>query len=74
MRAICTLAIAIMLMLLFAPLSSAQDDDLNCDDFASQADAQRVLDRDSSDPYRLDGNGDGFACGSRPACRSGSAR
>jgi len=25
-----------------------------------------VLDRDSSDPYRLDGNGDGFACGSRP--------
>jgi hypothetical protein len=36
--------------------------DLDCGDFATQAQAQRELDRDSSDPNRLDGDHDGVAC------------
>lgn len=36
--------------------------DLDCEHFASQADAQLVLDDDPSDPYGLDPNGDGLAC------------
>lgn len=38
------------------PVASAQDGDLfDCDDFASQADAQAELRNDPSDPYGLDG-------------------
>ena len=36
--------------------------DLDCRDFTSQAQAQRVLDRDHSDPNRLDADHDGTAC------------
>jgi hypothetical protein len=39
-----------------------QGDRYNCDDFATQADAQAVLDADRSDPNRLDGDRDGIAC------------
>ena len=38
----------------------------NCDDFATQAQAQAVLRADPSDPNRLDGNRDGVACVDRP--------
>lgn len=38
------------------------DGDLDCDDFASQPEAQAVLDADPSDPNNLDGDGDGIAC------------
>jgi hypothetical protein len=36
--------------------------DLDCGDFTSRAEAQRVLDRDHSDPNRLDADHDGVAC------------
>ena len=36
--------------------------DLNCDDFSSQADAQAELDSDTSDPNNLDADNDGTAC------------
>ena len=39
-----------------------QDDDLNCEDFVTQAEAQGVLDADARDPNDLDANGDGVAC------------
>ncbi len=44
-----------------------QGDAYNCDDFATQAQAQAVLRADPSDPNRLDGNRDGVACTDRPA-------
>ncbi|MBA2693109.1 MAG: thermonuclease family protein [Rubrobacter sp.] len=41
--------------------------DLNCSDFATQAEAQAVYDTDPSDPNGLDGNdGDGVVCESLP--------
>jgi hypothetical protein len=40
----------------------AQDDDLNCADFPSQAAAQREYERDRSDPNNLDADNDGQAC------------
>jgi len=43
--------------------------DYDCRDFRSQADAQRVLRADPSDPYRLDGDHDGIACEWNPAPR-----
>jgi hypothetical protein len=36
--------------------------DLDCRDFSTQAQAQQVLDRDHSDPNRLDADHDGVAC------------
>ncbi|MGH3930705.1 MAG: excalibur calcium-binding domain-containing protein, partial [Pseudonocardiaceae bacterium] len=44
--------------------------DLNCGDFATQEQAQAVLDSDPSDPNGLDGDNDGIACESLP--RSGT--
>lgn len=38
------------------------DDDCNCGDFASQPQAQAVLDAFRGDPYGLDGDGNGSAC------------
>lgn len=40
----------------------AQSDDLDCDDFDSQAEAQTELEADPSDPNDLDGDEDGQAC------------
>lgn len=39
-----------------------EDDELNCEDFASQAEAQAVLDADMTDPNELDVDADGVAC------------
>lgn len=52
-----------------ASLALAQDaqGDLDCEDFATQEDAQAVLDEDLSDPHNLDPNGDGIACGLLPS-------
>jgi hypothetical protein len=44
----------------------AQDDDLNCADFPSQAAAQREYERDRSDPNNLDADDDGDACEDYP--------
>lgn len=43
------------------------DDDCNCGDFASQPQAQTVLDAIAGDPYGLDRDGDGTACTALPA-------
>lgn len=40
--------------------------DLDCSDFATQQEAQQTLEADPSDPYGLDGEGDGVACESLP--------
>lgn len=42
-------------------------EDLDCSDFATQEEAQAVLDQDPSDPHQLDGDGDGIACESLPS-------
>lgn len=50
-----------------ATLPPCVDDDCNCGDFASQPQAQSVLDAFASDPYGLDGDGNGRACELLPA-------
>ncbi|PSN12294.1 DNA/RNA endonuclease G [filamentous cyanobacterium CCT1] len=45
-----------------ATLPPCVDDDCNCGDFASQPQAQTVLDAFRGDPYGLDGDGNGTAC------------
>ena len=47
--------------------------DLNCDDFATQAEAQAVLAADPSDPNNLDADNDGQACESLPSGSSSGA-
>ena len=42
-------------------------EDLDCSNFASQEEAQEVLDAAHSDPNGLDGGGDGKACESLPS-------
>ncbi len=64
LAALCALAV-----LAVAPAAFAQAD-LDCDDFASQAEAQAALRANPSDPNGLDGNDDdGIACESLPAPR-----
>ncbi len=59
-------------MLFGAPAASAQDDQ-NCDDFASQADAQAHYRADTTDPDGLDRDDDGLACEDHPGYAEGSA-
>lgn len=54
-------AIAMVAFIGLAQGSTAQDL-YNCGDFATQEEAQRVLNADPSDPHRLDGDNDGWAC------------
>lgn len=49
------------------PVQSALREDLDCIDFQYQEEAQSMLERDLSDPFNLDPNGDGFACSSLPS-------
>lgn len=46
--------------LLFPAVASAGD--LDCPDFATQAEAQQVFEQDESDPNGLDADDDGIAC------------
>ena len=58
--------VALVLAVLLLP-GPARAQDLNCDNFPFQEDAQRVLDQDPSDPHGLDGpDDDGIACESLP--------
>ena len=41
---------------------SSQDSNLDCADFETHDEAQRVLEQDPSDLNYLDGDGDGVAC------------
>ena len=53
--------------LTFAAPSYADSGDLDCSDFATQAEAQAEYDRDQSDPNELDGeDNDGIVCESLP--------
>lgn len=65
MRASRLVILLICLMLTLASPAYATEDQFNCSDFdGNQPAAQRVLDRDPSDPNHLDGDKDGVACGS----------
>ena len=48
-------------------IQSAQSDDLDCEDFKTQEEAQAVLDEDPADPNNLDPNQDGIACALLPS-------
>lgn len=48
------------------------DEDLDCEDFDTQAEAQEVYERDTSDPNGLDGDDDGEACEALPGGSSAS--
>jgi hypothetical protein len=53
----------------FAPAwaqSPAEGDRYDCPDFRYQEDAQKIYDRDPSDPHDLDRDDDGIACEDRP--------
>lgn len=58
------LATAGLTVVLAGPASAA---DLNCSDFATQAEAQAVLDANPADPNNLDQDNDGIACESLPS-------
>lgn len=45
-----------------ADLPTCTQSDCNCSDFATQQEAQRVLDAFPDDPYKLDRDGNGIAC------------
>ena len=45
----------------------AQGDDLDCEDFETQDEAQALLDEDPADPNNLDPNRDGVACALLPS-------
>ncbi|HEX2282911.1 MAG TPA: hypothetical protein VHG52_14230 [Thermomicrobiales bacterium] len=45
----------------------AQSEDLDCEDFETQEEAQAVLDEDPADPNNLDPNQDGIACALLPS-------
>lgn len=51
------------------PVMFAQedDDDLDCEDFETQEEAQAVLDEEPADPNNLDPNRDGIACALLPS-------
>lgn len=53
--------VSLLAILSFSPIALAQDD-FNCDDFATQQEAQAVYDQDPSDPNGLDADDDGQAC------------
>ena len=58
--------IAFVLALLSVVPAVAQNR-YTCDDFTTQAQAQRVLERDPSDPHGLDNDNNGIACEELPA-------
>lgn len=58
------------------PAAAQETADLDCADFATQAEAQATYDADPSDPNGLDADSDGIACeenagGGRPGDRTG---
>lgn len=66
MRASALTPAVVVLVIALAPAVVAQDD-LNCDDFDTQEEAQQQLDEDPSDPHGLDTDGDGVACEDLPS-------
>lgn len=60
-RPIYLIALSMLAVAMTANVAVAQDD-LNCDDFGSQAEAQQNLRDNPSDPNGLDAENDGVAC------------
>lgn len=54
------------------PTDPPAGDELNCDDFATQEDAQAEFDKDPSDPHGLDADNDGIACEGLPSGGGGA--
>lgn len=54
-RSLLSILLAMATMLALAPAAVAQQADLDCSDFGSQAEAQAALRENPSDPYGLDG-------------------
>ena len=52
----------LLVLLIVLPVAAFAQQDLNCEDFNSQAEAQAELDSDRSDPNNLDADNDGMAC------------
>ena len=50
-----------------------QTDDLDCEDFDTQEEAQAALDEDPADPNNLDPNRDGIACALLPSAEDRAA-
>ena len=67
-----TLAVFSALLLLFGMGVSASAQDLDCGNFATQEEAQAVLDADPSDPNGLDADNDGVACEDLPSGGGGT--
>jgi hypothetical protein len=61
-----TLALVLVLTLVGVSVPVTAQDIYNCGDFATQGEAQAVLDADPSDPNGLDGDSNGIACESLP--------
>src|SRR4051812_4477824 len=53
--------------------AAQQGDDLDCEDFDTQEEAQAVLDEDPADPNNLDPNKDGVACALLPSAEDRAA-
>jgi hypothetical protein len=66
MHKLATILSATALVVLTSVPAFAQQRDLDCVDFATQADAQAEFERDRSDPHDLDVDGDGVACEGTP--------
>lgn len=49
-----------------ASASAPSSGDMDCSDFATQAEAQAVLEQDLTDPHRLDADGSLLACEDLP--------
>lgn len=62
MRRLVYLAVLSMVFAVVTAAPAVAQGDLDCDDFASQAEAQQTLRQDPGDPNGLDGEGDGVAC------------
>ncbi len=62
LRSLAGLTVAATLLLGVSP-AAAQQDDLDCESFLLQAEAQAWLEADRSDPDGLDADLDGLACG-----------
>lgn len=60
-RLLYLMALSMLVVAMTSNAATAQDD-LNCDDFDSQAEAQQTLRQDPSDPNGLDAESDGVAC------------
>lgn len=67
LSAVLVMACCLMCVLDLAPAAAQQEADLDCEDFATQEEAQAVFDADPADPNNLDPNGDGIACALLPS-------